>query len=273
MHENIYEIREEEMRIKSNFISGNDEIRNKLKKIINMIFEEKKEEKNKINEFLGLNGNILLYGKPGTGKTSICYESMLFRKGISYYHINASSLISEKLGKTSKIIDELFKVVIEKSKKYEVILLFEEIEALLPNRSSTKELDDMKRALTVFMHYLDKKINNLVIICTTNFKENLDIAIVRRFSFQYEIMNKDTKAFTSFLVDEKNPFNNEFLSNEQENVELAKLMIEKGYTFSDLKHFMRELYISEKNVTAKNIMEIIEGGKKWVKIFYWQGIL
>lgn len=258
MESNLFELKKEEMKRKSDFIVGNEKIRTQLKEIANTLFSD--NDNQDIMKFLDITGNILLYGKPGTGKTSICYECMLGIDKASYYHLNISTLISEKLGKTPKMIDEFFKTVIEKTKKYKVFLLVEEIEAFLPNRNNSKELEDMKRALTIFMHYLDKHISNLVILCTTNYKENLDDAIIRRFSFQYEIKNNEKEAFVDFLTNTKNPFKN-FFSNNDENLELSKLLVENNNTFSDLKHYMRGLYILKRDINICNLTNIIKEEK------------
>lgn len=258
MESNIFELTKEEMKRKASIILGNESIRNQLKEITKIMFSDRNNQD--VLNFLDINGNILLYGKPGTGKTSICYECMLENDKASYYHLNISTLISEKLGKTPKLIDEFFKIVIEKTKKYKVFLLFEEIEAFLPDRNNSKELEDMKRALTIFMHYLDKHISNLVLLCTTNYKTNLDEAILRRFSFQYEIKNNEKKAFIDFLTISENPFK-EFFSNNEKNNEIAELLVTKNSTFSDVKHYMRELYIAGMAVNDENLINQIKEDK------------
>lgn len=255
MENNLFELTREDMEMKADLIVGSDRIRNNLKKIICENFH--KEVQEEYARFLDINRNVLLYGKPGTGKTSICYETMLTLDKACYYHLNVSTLISEKLGKTPKLIDDFFKKVIEKTKKYQVFLLVEEIEAFLPDRSNSKELEDMKRALTIFMHYLDKNIENLIVLCTTNHIDRLDAAIIRRFSFRYEIVNNDEKAIISFLTSEKNPFKNNFTS-EEKNIQIARSLIKRNATFSELKHYMRELHISGLNVNDTELIKLME---------------
>ena len=62
----------------------------------------------------------------------------------------------------------------------------------------------MKRALTIFMHYLDKLNPNLMVLCTTNYIENLDPAIVRRFSYKIKIANNSIEDMEKFLVNKDN---------------------------------------------------------------------
>lgn len=261
MDSNSYMIEKEIMESKTRLIIGAEQIRNQLKFIRDFVFNE--ETNDEYTKFLDIRGIVLLYGKPGTGKTSICYECMLGYPDASYYNLNMSTLISEKLGKTAKLVNAFFEKIIEETKKYKVFLLIEEIEAFLPNRSNSKELEDMKRALTVFMHYLDLRIPNLMILCTTNYKDLLDTAILRRFIFTYKISNDDKQDFEKFLVSEGNPFHNKF---ENESLdELTNSLIEKGMTFSDLKLLMRSLCFGQQgldfnNISVQNLKNAVE---KW----------
>lgn len=257
-----FRISREVMKSKAGFLVGSEQIRKNLESLRNLVFSNISNYK-QYTEFLDINGNVLLYGKPGTGKTSICYECMLADSDASCYNVNISTLISEKLGKTPNLINDFFEVVINDTSKYRVFLLLEEIEAFLPNRSNSKDLDDMKRALTVFMHYLDMRTPNLMILCTTNYKSLLDPAILRRFCFKYEVVN-NKQDFIEFFISPNNPFHAEFENNYRLE-ELANNVIEKKLTFSDLKFIMRSLCFSQhgvdfKNVSVENLYDAIN---KW----------
>ncbi len=237
--DNSYKISQKVLEQKTKILVGNSDIQNEISKIVDslLIGNNNKEE----FQFLGINGNILLYGKPGFGKTSIIYEQMLKAKNHKYetYQLNIASLISEKMGKTAKAINDFFKNLIKESKEYKIVLLIEEIEVFLPNRDS-KDHDDMKRALTTFMHYMDNPIDNLIIFCTTNHKDMLDKAILRRFAFVYEINSVDSEMILEFLSHESNPFKDKI---EKKN-ELAEKISEKKLSFSDIKLVMRKVYLA-----------------------------
>lgn len=235
---NMYKISKEVLEQKIKILVGNNNIRDEISKIVDsLLIENNKEE----FQFLDINGNILLYGKPGFGKTSIIYEQMLKSKNHKYetYHLNIASLISEKMGKTAKAINDFFEKLIEESKTYKIVLLIEEIEVFLPNREG-KDHDDMKRALTIFMHYMDNPIDNLIIFCTTNHKAMLDKAILRRFAFVYEINSVNSTMILEFLNHESNPFKDKIKNKD----ELAKKISEKKLSFSDIKHVMRKVYVA-----------------------------
>lgn len=172
-----------------------------------------------------------------------------------------AALVSEKLGKTAQKINEVFEELLNESKKYPVYLLIEEIEAFLPNRRESKDLEDMKRALTIFMHYLDKINPNLMVMCTTNHLESLDPAIVRRFTYKIEITNNSIEDMEHFLTNEENPFHI-FFNDELVNHKIAEKIIEKKMTFSDVKNMMKRLLLRDKgkkieNVNANSLYEMI----------------
>ncbi|HIT64224.1 MAG TPA: AAA family ATPase, partial [Candidatus Ventrimonas merdavium] len=173
----LFMLDKEEMKTRVKALTGFEKERDEIKALSKIIFDMDIENIEYM-KFLNINGNVLLFGKPGTGKTSICYDCMLENTSASYYQLNMTALVSEKLGKTAQKINEVFEEVLNESKKYPVYLLIEEIEVFLPNRRESKDLEDMKRALTIFMHYLDKINPNLMVMCTTNHLESLDPAIV-----------------------------------------------------------------------------------------------
>ena len=239
----LFMLDKEEMKTRVKALTGFEKERDEIKTLSKIIFDMDIENIEYM-KFLNINGNVLLFGKPGTGKTSICYDCMLENTSASYYQLNMAALVSEKLGKTAQKINEVFEELLNESKKYPVYLLIEEIEAFLPNRRESKDLEDMKRALTIFMHYLDKINPNLMVMCTTNHLESLDSAIVRRFTYKIEITNNSIEDMEHFLT------------------KIAEKIIEKKMTFSDVKNMMKRLLLRDKgkkieNVNANSLYEMI----------------
>ena len=122
-----------------------------------------------------LSKGILYYGDPGTGKTSLA-KAMAAEAGMELFFINPSLAMSEDGER--KVLD-----VIENAKKaarisgVPVILLIDEIDAIAQKRSLTRS----DKVLVLLMNEIDKlnPEDNVIIIATTNRRQDLDSAIIR----------------------------------------------------------------------------------------------
>ncbi len=260
----LREIDRDEMRCRVAALTGYEQERQEIKALARIKFDTA-ELNSSYLKFLNLNGNVLLYGKPGTGKTSICYDCMLSCSDATYYQLKLPEIISEKLGETSKNLSKAFNYILQESVEYPTFLLIEEIEAFFPDRQTSRDLPDMKRALTVMMEYLDCYNPNLMILCTTNFKKNLDPAIIRRFGYQAEIKNGSEEDIIRFLTHKENPFS-EYFSDRQENAEIARAAFEQCLSFSVIKDKMKNLYLANHGdsaqVNGKTLLKLVKGETK-----------
>ena len=86
-----------------NFI-GYEELIFEIQKISDIVFgNEDKIPVNVLNYF-SINGNVILYGKPGVGKTSISYKIasyVLNEYGIKSYQLSIAYIIETNLGETT----------------------------------------------------------------------------------------------------------------------------------------------------------------------------
>ena len=137
---------------------------------------------NSINRNVGVN-KFLFYGKPGTGKTETAKEiSRILNRDL--YIVNFSSLIDSKLGQTQKNITELFKEINECRLLNKIIILFDELDALVLDRTNSNDLREMGRVTSTFLKELDSLNDNAIIIATTNLYSYFDKAILRRFDYK-----------------------------------------------------------------------------------------
>ena len=128
---------------------------------------------------IGLN-RFIFYGQPGTGKTQAAYQiSRLLKREL--WQVNISQLIDSHLGETSKNIYQLFKDINEYPFKRNMIVLFDEIDALALKRVDSTDLREMGRATTELFKGLDSLSKEVVLIATTNLFSSLDKALLRRF--------------------------------------------------------------------------------------------
>ena len=119
----------------------------------------------------------LFFGPPGTGKTlTATLIGKEFERPV--YRIDLSQVVSKYIGETEKNLEKIFNLAENKS----WILLFDEADALFSKRTSTKSSND--RYANQEVSYLLQRVEsfNGLVILTSNFKNNIDDAFLRRFN-------------------------------------------------------------------------------------------
>lgn len=122
---------------------------------------------------------FLFHGAPGTGKTESAFQiARLLERDILSVHLE--QLIDSRLGETSKNVTRLFDEI-NHLMYGKAIVIFDELDALVLNRSSTNDLREMSRVTSTFLRELDALNDQIVVIATTNLFESFDKALLRRF--------------------------------------------------------------------------------------------
>ncbi len=119
----------------------------------------------------------LFFGPPGTGKTlTATLLGKEFERRV--YRIDLSQVVSKYIGETEKNLEKIF----NQAENKEWILLFDEADALFSKRTSTKSSND--RYANQEVSYLLQRVENFngLVILTSNFKNNIDDAFLRRFN-------------------------------------------------------------------------------------------
>lgn len=122
---------------------------------------------------------VLLYGKPGSGKTESAYQiaRLLGRDLLS---ARMEDLVDSRLGQTSKNIISMFDEIRHLYSE-NVVILFDELDSLVMNRTDSHDLREMGRVTSSFLKELDSISDNILIIATTNLINSFDKALLRRF--------------------------------------------------------------------------------------------
>lgn len=119
----------------------------------------------------------LFYGPPGTGKT---LTATLLGKEFDrpVFRIDLSQVVSKYIGETEKNLEKIF----TQAENKDWILLFDEADALFGKRTNTKSSND--RYANQEVSYLLQRVEhfNGLVILTSNFKNNIDEAFLRRFN-------------------------------------------------------------------------------------------
>lgn len=122
--------------------------------------------------------SMLFAGPPGTGKT-MAAQVIANDLDIEIYKVDLSQIVSKYIGETEKNLNELFK----EAKKSNVILFFDETDAILGKRTEVKDSHDKNANLET--SYLLQKMEEYdgITVMTTNYLENIDSAFFRRISY------------------------------------------------------------------------------------------
>ena len=126
----------------------------------------------------GLGISALFAGSSGTGKT-MAAEVLANELQLDLSRIDLSAVMSKYIGETEKNLRQIF----DAAETGGVILLFDEADAIFGKRTEVKDSHD--RHANVEVSYLLQRMEAYqgLAILTTNFKENMDNAFMRRIRF------------------------------------------------------------------------------------------
>ncbi|MCR5594481.1 MAG: AAA family ATPase [Lachnospiraceae bacterium] len=122
--------------------------------------------------------SILLCGPPGTGKT-MAAQVISEELQLPLYRIDVSQIYSKYLGETQKNLGEVF----DQAQKTNVILFFDEADALFSKRTEVSDAHD-KYANAETAYLLQKiEAHSGIVLLATNLFQNFDSAFVRRLTY------------------------------------------------------------------------------------------
>ncbi|MGK7894355.1 MAG: ATP-binding protein [Xenococcus sp. (in: cyanobacteria)] len=135
---------------------------------------------------IGKGLNVLFSGPPGTGKT-MAAEVIANELQLELYKIDLSQVVSKYIGETEKNLNQIFMT----AETANAILLFDEADALFGKRSEVRDAHD--RYANIEIGYLLQKMEEYegISILTTNLRQNLDEAFVRRLAFTVHFPSPD----------------------------------------------------------------------------------
>src|SRR5699024_3756859 len=134
---------------------------------------------NATNHQVGIN-KFLFEGAPGTGKTETVKQvARLLERQL--YMVEFSELIDSKMGQTAKNIVQVFNEINKMPNPSQLLILFDEIDAIALDRINSNDLREMGRVTSTILKELDNLNEDVVLIATTNLFEKFDRALVRRF--------------------------------------------------------------------------------------------
>lgn len=128
-----------------------------------------------------LPGGILLVGPPGNGKT-LLGKAMAKEADAYFVPVNISDILRSLLGSTERRITALFEEARKRGRK--TILFFDELDSLGMTRDKATREYSVSFLLTLNQNMDGIRENpNVIVIGTTNKKENMDPALLREGRF------------------------------------------------------------------------------------------
>ncbi|MGW6406933.1 ATP-binding protein [Streptomyces vinaceus] len=124
---------------------------------------------------------LLLTGPPGTGK-SLAAEVLATEAGRDLLVVDGSELVSKYIGETEKNLAACFEV----AERTQAVFLLDEADALFATRTEVSEAND--RFANMETAYLLQRLDRFdgLAVLTTNLRQNIDAAFIRRMDFVVE---------------------------------------------------------------------------------------
>ena len=128
----------------------------------------------------------LFSGPSGTGKT-MAAQVMAAELGLDLFRIDLAAVVSKYVGETSKNLER----ILSRAQHMDVVLLFDEADALLGKRTEIKDAHD--RFANTDTNYLLQALEDYrgIAILSTNRKNNIDEAFIRRIRYVVEFPRPD----------------------------------------------------------------------------------
>jgi hypothetical protein len=157
---------------------------------------------NAVSYGAGVN-KFLFQGAPGTGKTESAKQlARILNRQL--YIVDFDLLVDSKLGQTSKNIAQMFAELNAVPYPEQLIVLFDELDAIALDRTNSRDMREMGRATSAVLKGLDSLNGRIVLLATTNLFDSFDKALVRRFDMVIDFnryTHKDLQEIAEIILE------------------------------------------------------------------------
>ncbi|CAM9223115.1 unnamed protein product, partial [Ectocarpus fasciculatus] len=132
---------------------------------------------------------VMLYGKPGTGKTMTA-KAIAKESGATFMSVKASSIMCKWVGESEKLVSAMFSLA---RKLAPTVIFIDEIDTILKKRDNSQTNSHMSAALGLLMQEWDGLLTScgqddtsppVVVLGATNRPGDIDAAFQRRMPFR-----------------------------------------------------------------------------------------
>ncbi|OUC03855.1 ATPase [Bacillus thuringiensis serovar medellin] len=199
-------------------------VKEEIKDFINS-YEQK--EKLILND-LETSNKLLLFGKPGTGKTSLATH-ISAELGLPLVTARLDGLVSSLLGSTAKNIRRVF----DYAAKSPCVLFLDEFDVIAKVRDDKNELGELKRVVNSLLQNIDEFDNGSILIAATNHDKLLDPAVWRRFDKVIELNIPDNYKRVDLIKEFSVRVETNYINDESKLDILSKCL--SGFSPADIK--------------------------------------
>ncbi len=175
------------------------------------------------NYDLPISNKVLFYGPSGCGKTLSSYI-LAGELDMTLMVINLGTIVSSKLGETSKNLSNIFKRAISEK----CIIFFDEFDSIGKVRDYNQDHGEMKRVVNTILQLFDYLPQDTIVIAATNQVEMIDDALLRRFDVKVELQMPNKTHIRQLIIKtlKKSPFK---ISKKADLNEVINLSAGKSY--------------------------------------------
>lgn len=174
-----------------------------------------------------LSNRVLFYGPSGCGKTlSATVLAGELNRPLTI--VNLGTIVSSKLGETSKNLTTVFKNV----SYNKGIIFLDEFDSIGKIRDYDQDHGEMKRVVNTLLQLFDFYTKNCIVIAATNQKQMIDSALLRRFDVTIKLDYPETEQVESLV---NSILNSSGFAFDDKNIAAKTIEMCKGISYYTIK--------------------------------------
>ena len=202
--------------------------------------KERKQADILFKKDIPVSNKILLHGPSGCGKTLTAYV-LAGELNRPLMIVNLGTIISSKLGETSKNLTRIFKAAVTEK----AIILLDEFDSLGKIRDYDQDHGEMKRVVNTILQLFDFVNHDTIVIAATNQLQMIDDALIRRFGLTIKIDLPQSEQIQTLI---RNTVKDRYVFDDNKQKEFIINEVCKDLSYYIIKHTLL-------NAIKRNILD------------------